>query len=38
VIAVHELITHRFPLSQIEQAFKVAQEPDISLKVAIAFN
>lgn len=36
VINARELVTHRFPLAQIEQAFATAQKPE-SLKVIVTF-
>jgi hypothetical protein len=37
VISASELVTHRFPLSQIMQAFATAQKPE-ALKVVVTFG
>jgi L-iditol 2-dehydrogenase len=37
VLSAHELITHRFPLTQICEAYEQAQKPD-SLKVVVTFT
>ena len=37
VLNAQELVTHRFPLTQISEAYEQAQKPD-SLKVVVTFT